>query len=309
VGAPHLLITSTVDLEIDAETGECVTSHEQGRTTGTGFSYLRPPSRAKTIPAVSLDDRPSEDSGQPQRRHSLSPEGTDRSSKDEHEEPQWRVKELESEVETLKLQIEEDKRGMRGWFLEMETLRNDALQREVEAKIREVEQCTEQNVTDTPLVVMPSSNSSGIADTIHITPPSKNPRPPKVEEARIHPMLSPRSPSGQQGGSVSQKQPSRSPPLHDECSGYERGPAHPEEIGCYIYDMPLPDSSLQQVSNLQHGGNTITPMAGPPLHIPVQVQTPHIPTCKHRSPLCSVVPHHMDLWNLLGNFGVHPLAQ
>ena len=252
-GAPNLLITLTVDLEIDAETGKCVTSQEQGRTTGTGFSYPRPPSRAKTIPAFSLDDRPSEDSGQPQRRHSLIPEGVDRSSKDEHEEPQGRVKELEREVETLKLRIEEGKRGMERWFLEMEMLRNDALQREVEAKIREVEQRTEQNATDTPLVVMPSSNSSSIADT-HLTPPSNNPRPPKVEEARTHPMLPPRSPSGQQGGLVSQKQLSRSPPLHDGCSGYERGPAHPEEIGCSVYDTLLLDSSvdnLQQVSSIE----------------------------------------------------------
>ena len=251
--APNLLITLTVDLEIDAETGECVTSYEQGRITGTGFSYPRPPSRAKTIPAVSLDDSPSEDSGQPQRRHSLSP-GVDRSSKDEHEEPQRRVKELESKVETLELQVEEGKRGRERWLLEMETLKNDAVQREIEAKIREVEERTEQNATDTPLVVMPSSNSSSIADAIHLTQPSNNPRPPEVEEARIYPMFPPRSPSGQQGGSVGQKQPSWSPSSHDECSAYERGPAHPEEFGCSIYDTPPPDSSvdnLQQVSWIQ----------------------------------------------------------
>ena len=136
----------------------------------------------------------------------------------------------------------------------METLRNDALQREVEAKIREVEERAEQNAMDTPLVIMSSSNTGSIADTTHLTPPSNNPRPPDVEEGRIRPMFPPRSPSGQQGGSVGQKQPSWSPSSHDECSAYEWSSAHPEEIGCSIYNTPPLDSSvdnLQQVSRIQ----------------------------------------------------------
>jgi hypothetical protein len=251
--ALNLLVTLTVGVEMDMATGECVISHEQGQTTGTKFPYPRPPSRAKTIPTVFHDDHPSEESGQPQRHNSLSLYDVDRNRKDEYREPQRRVKELEGEVETLKLQLEEGKRGMERCFLEMETLRNDALKKEAEAKIREVEQRAEQNATDTPLVVMSSSNSSSIADTTHLTPPSNNPRPLNVEEGRIRPMVPPRSPSGQQGGSVGQKQPSWSPSSHDECSAYERGSAYPEEIGS-IYDTPPPDSSvdnLQQVSWIQ----------------------------------------------------------
>ena len=125
VGTSNLLFTFILDLEIDAGTGECITSHEQGPITGTGSQ--RPPSRAKTIPAVSDDDHPSEESGQSQRHNSLSSEGVDRSSKDEDEEPQRRVKDLKSEVETLKLQVEEGQRGREHLFLEMEMLRNDAL--------------------------------------------------------------------------------------------------------------------------------------------------------------------------------------
>ena len=185
----------------------------------------------------------------------MSLEGVDSRTEDEDEEPRRRVKELESEAETLKLQIAEGERGRERCFLEMETLRNDALQREVEAKIREVERRAEQNATDTPLADMlsTSSNFSSTASTTQMTLPLNNPRQPEVEEERIHPMLRPPSPTRQRGGSASQQcqqQQSWSPSLRGGYTGYpsrEPGSAHGAEI---IYNTPFPGPL---VDNLQQG--------------------------------------------------------
>jgi hypothetical protein len=158
----------------------------------------------------------------------------------------------------------------------METLRNDALQREVEAKIREVEQRAE-NATDAPLVVMSStsSNSSSTAGTTQLTPPSNNPRQPDVEEERTYPMLVPPSPTRQQGGSTSQQQRSWSPSLHGGCAGYssfEPGSAHAVEIGFSTHNTSLP---VPPVDNLQQGSWIQTPPLGVGSHADGRPTLPH----------------------------------
>ena len=106
----------------------------------------------------------------------------------------------------MKLQVEEGQRGRKRLFLEMEMLRNDALQKEVEAKIQEVEQRTEQNAMDTPLADMSSTNSnSSTTGTTKLTPPLNNPRQHEVEEEQIHPMFVPLSSTRQQDELASQQ--------------------------------------------------------------------------------------------------------
>ena len=232
-------------------TGEGPTSHEQRPTSGTGSPYPRAPSRAKTIPAGSLDNGTSEESGRPQRRNSLSQEGIDRSRNTEYDEPQRRVEELESEVETLQLQVQEGHRGRERLIVELDTLRIDSLQREADAVIREVERRAGQDAKDSPSVVTSSttSNSSSTASTTQLTPPANNPGNPEVEEEQIHPVVPP-SPSRQQRNPARQQHPSSwSPSLH---GGYARYRASvPGSVYNHHTPPVSPVNNLQQVSWIQ----------------------------------------------------------
>ena len=228
-GASNFQITITLDLDINGAAGECVTPHEQTPTSGTGLSYSRSPSRAKTIPAVSLDSRPSEESRQPQRRSSLSLEG--RSDNAEYEEPQQQAEPLE----TLQLRVQEGDRSRE--LLEAETVRIDGLQREVEAKIREMERRAEEDARD-PLSGTRSNTRSTMSAT-QLTPTPNNPRNPEVEEERIHPVPNP-SPSRQQGESAGQQQRSWSRTPHGRCTRHcacEPGSAY--ALGS-TYNTPSP---------------------------------------------------------------------
>ncbi|KIM37918.1 hypothetical protein M413DRAFT_421220 [Hebeloma cylindrosporum] len=234
-GASDVLLTVVVELDIGRE---CVSS-----ATGTLLPYPRPPSRAKTIPAISSGDRASEENGQPgqpKRRSSLGPEGMDRSSQSEYE-AQDRVKELENEVETLKLQVKEGETGRERWFQEMETLRNDALQREVEAKIREMEWRAENVAQKTPPVFTP--HTSSIADTAQLTLPSNNPRGPDAVGERTHPICPLPSFTRQQGGDSD---------AHAGYSAYDTPSAHAAEMDGAFYNAPLPASGVDNLQqNLQ----------------------------------------------------------
>ena len=293
-GGSNVQITITVDLDINGATGERVTSHDHKPTSGTGFSYPRSPSRAKTIPAVSLANHPSEDSRQPQRRSSLSLEG--RSNDVEYKEPQRQVEELKSEVETLQLQVQECHRGRERWTAETEKLRIDNLQREADATIREVER------------------RAGC--TANATPPQNNPRNPEVEQERIHPVPTP-SPSKQQGESTRQQQsPSSSPSLHGRYARYSTcEPGLGYAVGS-TYNAPSPVPPVfnsQQVSWIQprSWGEDSYISAGLSFHIrAAKAQSPQIPTCiDHPSMLCPTGQHSMDIWNLSSNLSIHPSVQ
>lgn len=169
-------LTITFDVEINVE---------EGRPAGAGFFCPRPPSKANTMPP---HDGPSEERKRPQRCNSLS--GADKRTEDEYERLKKRPEELETEVETLQLQVEEGRRGQERLTLEMQRVRLDALEKEIELKIREMERLIdEQNALEFPSVATPS----GPLDPSTTTELSNDSRGPdseiQVEEAH-HPDLS-----------------------------------------------------------------------------------------------------------------------
>ena len=174
------------------------------------------------MPADSHDERPSEQRGRPQRHNSL--RSVDKRTEDEYERLQQRFKELESEVETLQLQVQEDHRGRERLTLEMETLRSNALQKEAESIIREVERLAEQNVTEAPSVATSSANlnSSDTTGATHLimTPLPNDARGPEVGVEEIHPRLSPPTILGQWGSANYQRQSSWFPSRQSSYAGY-----------------------------------------------------------------------------------------
>jgi hypothetical protein len=170
------------------------------------------------MPADSHDGRPSEQRRRPQRHNSLS--GVAK-SEDEYERLQQRLKELECEVETLQLQVQEGHRGRERLTLEMETLRLDALQKEAESIIRKMEQLAEQNATESPSIATSavSLNSRDTTGTTHLTPPN-DASGPEIVIDEIHPTFSPPIILGQPGSANYQRQSSWSPSGEGEYAGY-----------------------------------------------------------------------------------------
>ena len=225
-------------MKIDTAIGDYVSSQEQQPNTGP--PQPRQPSGDQTTPSISIDELPSERSGQKQTDDSLSAEGVDKGSKAECEEPEQRVKELESERETLLLQVEEGRRGMGRLTAELEKAWVDKLQEQVEAKIREVEWGANQNTTVKVPMPSTSSNSRSNGGPTQLTPPSNNSINPEIEEERTHPMP-PQSPSQQQAESARQQHPPFwSPSLHGKCARYctcEPSSAH---VADSTYNTPSP---------------------------------------------------------------------
>ena len=209
-GSTDRLVTVTFDMEIRVE---------QGETTGTGLFCPRPSSRANTMPGDSHDRRPSGEMKRPQRRNSSS--GVAKRTEDEYEKLQQRLKELESEVETLQLQVQEGHRGRERLTLEMETLRFDGLQKEAESIIRKMEWLAE-NATETPSVAMSSVSldSSDTTGPTQLTSLPNDARNPEIGVEAIHPKLSPPTILEQPGLANYQRQPSWSLAGEGQYAGY-----------------------------------------------------------------------------------------
>jgi len=171
------------------------------------------------MPGESHDQRPSGERKRSQRHNSLS--GVAQRTEDEYEKLQQRLKELESEVETLQLQVQEGDRGRERLTLEVETLRLDALQKEAESIIREMEWLAE-NSTEVPLVATSTVNlnSRDTTGTTQLTPLPNDARNPETGVEAIHPKLSPPTILGQPGSANYQRQPSWSPSGEDQYDGY-----------------------------------------------------------------------------------------
>jgi len=162
------------------------------------------------MPGEPHDRRSSGERKRPQRHNSLS--GVDKRTEDEYEKLQQRLKELESEVETLQLQVQEGHRGRERLTLEMDTLRFDALQKEAESIIRQMERLAD-NATEAPSVTT-STVSSNFSDTM--TPLPIAARNPEIGVEATHPKLSPPAIPGQPGSAQS----SWSLSAEDQYAGY-----------------------------------------------------------------------------------------
>jgi hypothetical protein len=142
-------------------------------------------------------------------------------TEDEYEKLQQRLKELESEVETLQLQVQEGHRGRERLTLEMETLRFDGLQKEAESIIRKMERLAE-NATEAPSVPTStvSLNSNDTTDTTQLAPLLNDDRSPGIGVAAIHPKLSPPTILEQPGSANYQCQSSWPPSGEGQYTGY-----------------------------------------------------------------------------------------
>ena len=171
------------------------------------------------MPGDSHDQGPSGGRKRPQRHNSLS--GVDKRTEDEYEKLQQRLKELECEVETLQLQVQEGHRGRERLTLEMDTLRFDALHKEAESIIRRMERLAE-NATEAPSVATStvSLNYSDTTGAKQLTPSSNDVRNPEIGVETIHLKLSPPTNLGQPGSANYQRQPSWSPSGEGQYAGY-----------------------------------------------------------------------------------------